>query len=200
MEQLKTPFLFHDINLKIPDYIYPPEEDTELILDNIKITKNDTILDIGTGSAVISIFCAKKTKNVVASDISDEILKIAEKNAKLNNIDHIKFVKSNLFENIDNKFSKIIFNPPYLPADQKDQSKIKYSLESGENGRDITDEFIKNVKSYITPEGTIYLVQSSLTNYEKTILELEKLGFEVKIKASKNFFFEEIVLIEIRMR
>ncbi len=199
MEQLNSLFLFYNITLNIPKFVYPPKEDTQLVLDNIEISKDDKILEIGTGSGIIAIFCTKQAKEVYATDISSKILENAKYNAKLNNIENIKFIKSDLFENINSKYSKIIFNPPYLPKDKRDTSEIKYSLESGDDGREITDRFIKEVKTYIRKKGTLYLIQSSLNNYKKTISELENRGFDLKIKKI-NLFFETLTLIEVKLK
>ena len=73
---------------------------------------------MGTGTGALSIAIAKNFNNtkILATDINPAALKIALKNAKLNNVEHIiKFKKSNWFSNIKNiKFDFIISNPPYL--------------------------------------------------------------------------------------
>lgn len=42
------------------------------------------------------------------------------------------------------------------------------------------------------------MVQSSLSDTEKTLKRLEGLGFDARVAASERYFFEEIVLITAR--
>ena len=51
--------------------------------------------------------------SVTASDISSKALKVAKKNSKRLNV-KVNFIKSNLFEKINDRFDCIISNPPYI--------------------------------------------------------------------------------------
>ena len=104
---------FENIELKIPKGVYEPREDTYLLLESVKSIENKKILEMGTGSGLISIYLSKKNK-VTAIDINKNALKTAKKNAK-NNKSKINFKYSNLFSNIFSKFDTILFNPPYVP-------------------------------------------------------------------------------------
>ena len=110
-----------------------PRQDTEILVEKaIEILKNDTlkkniseknsknrkkILDIGAGSGIIGISVALEIKDsyVLGIDISEKALETSEKNKEILNVKNIKFLKSNLFENIEFKeFYIIISNPPYI--------------------------------------------------------------------------------------
>jgi len=102
-----------------------PRQDTEIlvekaidILKNEKNSKNQKkILDIGAGSGIIGISVALEIKDsyVLGIDISEKALETSEKNKEILNVKNIKFLKSNLFENIEFKeFDMIISNPPYI--------------------------------------------------------------------------------------
>ena len=110
-----------------------PRQDTEILVEKaIEILKNDTlkkniseknsknrkkILDIGVGSGIIGISVALEIKDsyVLGIDISEKALETSEKNKEILNVKNIKFLKSNLFENIEFKeFDMIISNPPYI--------------------------------------------------------------------------------------
>ena len=110
-----------------------PRQDTEILVEKaIEILKNDTlkkniseknsknrkkILDIGAGSGIIGISVALEIKDsyVLGIDISEKALETSEKNKEILNVKNIKFLKSNLFENIEFKeFDMIISNPPYI--------------------------------------------------------------------------------------
>ena len=91
------------------------------------ITKNHNskihpkILDIGVGSGIIGITAALEIKDsyVLGVDISEKALDTAEKNKELLKVSNIKFLKSNLFENVEFKqFDMIVSNPPYISLNE----------------------------------------------------------------------------------
>lgn len=79
------------------------------------------ILDIGTGSGCIAISLAKHVTNaeVFALDISKEALKVAKKNAALNEVE-VTFLEKDIFDfNLDLDFDIIVSNPPYVREREK---------------------------------------------------------------------------------
>ena len=114
-----------------------PRQDTEVLVEKmIEILKNNIlknknleknlkihpkILDIGVGSGIIGITAALEIKDsyVLGVDISKKALETAEKNKELLKVSNIKFLKSNLFENIEFKqFDMIVSNPPYISLNE----------------------------------------------------------------------------------
>ena len=103
-----------------------PRQDTEVLVQkaieilkkNGKENKNSKkILDIGCGSGIIGITIALEIENsyVLGVDISEKALETSEKNKKMLNSKNIKFIKSDLFENVEfNSFDMIVSNPPYI--------------------------------------------------------------------------------------
>ena len=92
------------MNIEGSPMVYEPSDDTFLMLKNIKIGKGENVLDMGTGSGIIGIHCAKNGANVTSADINPYAVELAEKNAGLNNV-KINVIQSNLFEKINNKRS-----------------------------------------------------------------------------------------------
>lgn len=99
-----------------PDVLIPRSE-TETIIDIAKELKPAKILDVGTGSGCIAITCALETNaQVAAVDISNDALRIAQKNAAHHNA-KVEFHKSNLLENYrPEPGTLIIANLPYVDA------------------------------------------------------------------------------------
>ena len=100
------------------------EELCEWILSEADMLKENSILDIGTGSGCIAIALKKKwpQAKVSALDISDDALEIARQNAALNQTD-INFLKGDILlkrhlEFTHTKFDIIVSNPPYVRKDE----------------------------------------------------------------------------------
>ncbi len=98
------------------------EELVEWVLDevrnlNLEERKSISILDIGTGTGCIPISLAMNlpVANITAIDVSSEALKIANKNAKLNNV-NIDFFEIDILktESLPQKYNIIVSNPPYV--------------------------------------------------------------------------------------
>ncbi len=144
-----------------------PRPETELlvettleIINNLNLN-NINILDMCTGSGAIAIALSKyistTNANITASDINKKALDMAEQNAKLNNVTNIKFIESNLFNNLDSssKFNIIVSNPPYikssiiptLEANVKEYEPI-LALDGGESGLIFYEQIIANSKNY----------------------------------------------------
>ena len=142
---------FCGYTIKVDERVLIPRPETEelvmMALDEVK--GNAKILDLCTGSGAIAISVAKELEKkgvkaeVTASDISEDALVLARENAE-NNGAAVRFVQSDLFENIDESFDLIIRNPPYSPsADIEElQREVKdfeprLALDGGADGLDI---------------------------------------------------------------
>lgn len=120
------PFAGLDILVQ-PPVLIPRAETEEWVcdlLDQMQNLRNGklTILDLCTGSGCIALAFADAfpKAHVLATDISEEALKLARQNAKHNQISNVTFLHSNLFDAIaeTNKFDLILANPPYIPESQ----------------------------------------------------------------------------------
>ena len=141
--------------------IYAPREDSLLLAKIVKkYAKNKRVLDLGTGSGILAKEALKYTKDVTASDINKECLK-ALKSEK------IKAIHSSLFEKIKGKFDLILFNPPYLPEDIREDKEGKVALCGGKQGYEIIFKFLEEAKSHLKKSGKILLVFSSLSKKDK---------------------------------
>ena len=152
--------------LHINDNILIPRPETELLVEKaLKLTSIfslNKILELGTGSGAIAIAIAseKPNVNIKATDIKDNIIKIARKNADLYEIKNIKFVKSNWFSDIKkNNFDLIVSNPPYVSGDDPvlRNSDIRFepvsALVSGNDGLDDLKKIIRESSNYLKNNG-----------------------------------------------
>ncbi len=174
--------------------IYPPQEDSYLLKEQLKqnIKKTDIVLDIGTGSGILALEASKYAKKVMAIDINKKAIKEFAKTLKENKIKNIGLKTSDLFSEIKQKFNIIIFNPPYLPFDEKEDKATRLATTGGKKGYEIIERFIEKADQHLKDKGKILLLFSSLTNKNKVDEIIEKYGFKHKEIAKKRMFFEEL--------
>ena len=87
-------------------------------------------------------------------------------------------------------FDLIIFNPPYLPKDEREDEESALSTTGGVKGYEVTEKFLKEVRDHLNPKGKILLLFSSLTDKEKVDALMEQNGFNFKILESRKIMFE----------
>lgn len=164
---------FMGFNFYVDENVLIPQPDTEILVENvISIIKNlqkscqkeITVLDLCTGSGIIGV-CLKKylqNVNVLSSDISSNALEIAKKNANLQNV-KIDFKKSDLFENIDERFDVIVSNPPYIKTDKINElskevkNEPRLALDGGQDGLDFYRKIIKESTNFFRKTGYLAL-------------------------------------------
>ena len=163
---------FYDRKFKVTKDVLSPRLETEeliyKVVEYVKATKKNNlkILDLCTGSGIIAITLKKELDqlliDVVASDISEEAIKVAKENAQFHDAT-IKFIQSDIFDNIDEKFDIIVSNPPYI--DRKDEvtmqdNVLKYdphlALFAEEEGMYFYRNIVEKASSYLNDNGVIF--------------------------------------------
>jgi release factor glutamine methyltransferase len=178
--------------------VYQPAEDPFLLADNLEVERMSRALEIGTGTGLIAILAAKKARIVIATDINSHALDCTLKNIIANKTYNMELRKGDLFEPVeDEKFDIILFNTPYLPTEEDEivADELDAAWNGGPGGRKVIDRFLAQVKNHLNPGGKVQMVQSSLSDNEKTLKKFEELGFKASITAQEKGFFEEMVVI-----
>lgn len=157
---------FYGYKINVNEDVLIPRYETEYLLEKViniskKIFSNKiNILDIGTGSGAISIVLKNKlNSSVTACDISKKALNVAINNAKINNLS-IKFIESDIFSNINDKFDIIISNPPYISSDEVIMDSVKkyepnLALYAPKDGLYFYEEIIKDARKYLNDKFII---------------------------------------------
>lgn len=178
------------VSIEHCEKVYRPSEDTFLILDNL--IPGNNVLEVGCGSGIISVYCAKLGRNVTCCDVSPNARDCTEKNAIRNHVE-LEIVDSQLFGNISGTYDTIIFNPPYLPTEDRYEESEQWN--GGREGFDSIRPFFKSAADFLEDHGSIYIIMSSLTDIDSLMGEFTDYVF--KEKARQSFFFETIFLYQV---
>ena len=187
---------FYDRKYKVTKDVLSPRMETEELIYKVieyvkKTNKNNLkILDLCTGSGIIAITIKKELEqvsvDVIASDISEEAIEVAKENAQSHDAT-IKFIKSDIFNNIDNKFDIIVSNPPYI--DRKDEvtmqdNVLKYdphlALFAEEEGMYFYRKIIEQANDYLNENGVIFF-EIGYDQKDKIIKLADMNGFSAEV-------------------
>ena len=159
---------FFGMQLKVDERVLIPRPETEelvklILAENPK--DNLKVLDIGTGSGAIALALAKSRPDwtITASDISQDALDLASKNAEIQSL-NIFLKKSDCFSEISSKYDIIVSNPPYISRSDESEvglnvlhSEPHLALFADEDGLAIYRRIAEDSKDYLNDGGKIYL-------------------------------------------
>lgn len=181
--------------------VYEPQEDSYLLLKYVKELAFGKVIDVGTGTGILAEGAASnpKVEQVYAVDIDEEaISELNKKEMCRGKSCKVKAFPSDLFANVSGKFDTIIFNPPYLPSDEKNPD---VALDGGKRGCELIIEFLKQAKQRLTKQGFILLVFSNRSGKEGIDEALKTLSYEYELLEKKNLaFFEELYVYKIKLK
>jgi release factor glutamine methyltransferase len=146
-----------------------PRPETEQLVEIVESkieNRKSRILDVGTGSGVIALSLAAKFSEaeILAVDISDDALALARENAaSLNLSNRVRFVKSNLLENVEGTFDLIVANLPYISTQQRHTLSREVlhdpeiALFASARGDELVREVIAQAPPHVRPGGMLAL-------------------------------------------
>ena len=192
-----SPVRHIEIRLKLYDSVYVPADDTFLLISALeKEPLRGKVLELGTGTGIIAIYCAKRGSKVIANDINPEAIELSGENARINGVD-IKFILGDLFEifeglsGTDQQFDSIIFNPPYLPRSEfEEKDRLTLAWDGGKDGAELIFKFIEELPRFLT--GRAYFILSSLNPIQEIEESASTSGLWMEQLSRKAFFFERI--------
>lgn len=129
------------------------------------IKKNSNVIDLGTGTGIISFLLLAKTeiKKVTGIEVQPEVADMANRSIKLNNLEE-KFniincnIKNILSEVPRESFDAVVTNPPYKKINTGAKNEnTKKIISRHEILADVFD-FIKASKDVLKDKGTLYMV------------------------------------------
>lgn len=140
--------------------------DSILLSDFAKnIKKGSKVVDLGTGTGILSILLAGKTKlkEIIGVEIQEEVYQMAKRSVELNSLQNkIKIINENILnlENVLEKgsFDVIVTNPPYKKLNTGVKNENEKKLISRHEITANLEDFIKTSKLLLKDKGEFYMV------------------------------------------
>lgn len=162
---------FMSLDFYVDARVLIPRPETEHLVETVLNEEpvdapSKRALDLGTGSGVIAISLAVQRPgwDIVATDISEEALAVAQKNAETHHCtEQITLLHGALFEPVDaQRFDWIICNPPYIKSIERDRLSADVrdcepaiALFAGDDGLAVISRLIAEAPDYLAPNGKL---------------------------------------------
>ncbi len=191
-------YSYNGIKVKILPGVFHPGLffSTKLLIEFVSelSLKDKKILELGAGSGLISIYCAKQNAVVTASDISAIAIENIKLNALSNNVS-INIIKSDLFDEIPKQdFDFVIINPPYFPKDPKNESESAWFC-----GSDFQyfKKLFSQLSNYKTSNSIVLMILSEDCDVSRIKSIAEENNFNFSLVFQKKVLWEENFIYRI---
>jgi len=170
---------FYGETFVVRDGVLIPRPETEILVEKainiLQTIKNPKVVEIGTGSGVISVILALFVPNIkiTAVDINPKALELAKLNAKKFNVEEkITFVLSDIFTNLQSvDFDMTISNPPYISDSFVLPKNVQYEPKNALFGGIKGDELLKKIIDATVYNNIQYLLCEMGYDQKKSIEE-----------------------------
>lgn len=161
---------FWSLSFKVGSGVMIPRPDTEtLVSAALEVTRGRNTLriaDLGTGSGAVAVALAHDRPKwaVLATDIDEDALAVARRNAKLHALDNISFRRGDWCTALENEtFDLVVSNPPYIRDSDPHLRSGDLRFEpprahaGGADGLDAIREIVAAIPRHVHPGGWVLL-------------------------------------------
>ena len=114
LNQFYSEFCIYDKNNDASlGVVLTPNDIVELMIKELDIKSDESVLDFCTGTGSFLIKASHYTKHLIGCENNDERYSLAKCNFILNDLDYSKLYYNSCFNQIFEKYDKIIINPPF---------------------------------------------------------------------------------------
>ncbi|HKZ59243.1 MAG TPA: HemK2/MTQ2 family protein methyltransferase [Candidatus Thermoplasmatota archaeon] len=177
--------------------VYAPAEDTQLVLEGLKVRAGERAVELGTGRGDIALELARRGARVEATDVNPAAVAVASARAQAEGLP-VRFFVGDLFAPCKGAFDLVVFNPPYLPTGPQDRvaGALNAAFDGGADGLAVTRRFLAALPLRLKAGGRALTVVSSLSPWG-AFLAAVPAGFEARVLSRARFDFEELRLVEV---
>ena len=190
------------LDFYVDERVLIPRPETEQLVETIlreKAGNSERLLELGTGSGAIATSLAVHHPEweIIATDISEPALAVAQKNAETHtHTTQITFLCGDLFDPISTinpagniRFDWIVCNPPYvkktewetLSPDVRDYEP-EIALFAGDDGLTVIRRLIAEAPEYLAPNGKLLLeIGETQADAVRSLIDAEPLYCTYKL-------------------
>ncbi|SFI11245.1 release factor glutamine methyltransferase [Lachnospiraceae bacterium NLAE-zl-G231] len=186
---------FMGLTFLVNGHVLIPRQDTEILVEEVmrEMMDGSRILDMCTGSGCILLSLLHYSNDCrgTGADISQEALAVAGENARRLGIQAC-FLRSDLFEKIEDKYDIIVSNPPYIQTrvidglmDEVRLHEPLSALDGGEDGLVFYRKILEGCPEHLVRGGSLYF-EIGYDQGEAVKELMEKHGFS-EVRVTKDF-------------
>ena len=160
--------------------VFSPTHTSRTLAEALEIGPDDTVIDVGCGSGVLSFVAARMgAKRVIGCDISEEAVEAAKANAiRLGLDDRVEFRAGSLLEPVrDVHASVLIGDVSGIPDDIAEMTGwFPGGRAGGPTGAELPKRMLESLGDTLAPGGRLYLPTGTIQD-EKSIIEAARKVF-----------------------
>lgn len=163
------------MELRVGNATFRPSTISRLLADSLDFEPGSVVIDVGTGSGILSIIAAKLgASHVYGVDAADETVEIATANARAHGVaDRVEFAQGDMFGPLDPSIEAdvVIGDVSGIPDDIASASGwFPSGLSGGPTGAELPMRMIEESKRLLKKGGRLFLPTGSLQD-ETSILD-----------------------------
>ena len=184
--------------------VYPPREDTFLLLPFARVPSRARVLEVGTGAGRIALAAARAGARVVATDLNRRALGPLRQQAIAEGLD-LSVVRTDLARGLG-RFDYVLSNPPYLPTgpEQHDvDGGIDLALDGGPDGTCVLERLLTQLPEHLASGGVAFVVVSTVqaaASLERIVTEWERRGGLRETAASRRLEGERLEVWKLTLQ
>ena len=184
---------FWGLSLLVTQNVMIPRPETETLVERalarLAPDRVSHVLDLGTGSGAIALALARERprSQIVATDVSEAALRIADANARRLGLYNLRFIRADWYDEVEltpsrPAFDVIVSNPPYIAAGDRHlgEGDLRFepmaSLTPGGNGMSALSTIIAGAPQRLAPGGWL-VVEHGYDQQDDVRALFESAGF-----------------------
>ncbi len=182
-----------DIRIQEDPDVYPPSDDSILLIESLNVKQGEKVLEVGCGSGIVSIHCALNGCTVTSGDINPKAVDLTRRNFEANRLSS-DVVETDVYSAIEGRFDTIVFNLPYLPVDE--EGLLAKAWSGGPDGLGPLPKLLEEAPEHLNKGGRVVVVVSSLMDGAALHELLDQ--YDYRVIGESRMFFEKLSVVEIR--